>query len=202
MSAGPGPGADWGWTDRGVPPGQLVFAIAGAVTLSPSSPIAIVITLNGHPWAVAPAGTGSGWTDLGVPAPSEKIVVGIGAQTAGGALEVAALGAPSGQIWTARWTPGQAAAEWTARGRPADQRIRDIIGMVPGPAGNLIGVIGHDQQIWVMSTASPAPSWTRWDPPTATTTVTSGRAMVLLRQLPCAIVLDQTKRVQIVSSPS
>jgi hypothetical protein len=207
-SAGPGPGAaaDWTWTDRGVPPGQLIFAIIGAAVVSPSSLVVAVITSDGHVWASVPAGAGFSWTDLGAPGPAEKIVAGIGLRVpagAAGSVDVAGLGAPSGQIWTARWAPGSAAPQWTPRGRPADARILGAVGTLPDPAsgGTLVAVVGNDQQVWVTSTASTAPAWTRWDPAFSTTTVTSGRTAVLLNGLNCAIVLDQTKRAVIVSPP-
>jgi hypothetical protein len=207
-SAGSGPQAagDWTWTDRGVPPGQLVYAIIGGAIVSSSLMIA-VITPDGHVWASTPAGSGYLWTDLGTPGSPEKLVAGIGLYApagAAGAADIVALGAPSGQIWTARWSPGSAAPPWTPRGRPAAARVLGSLGTMSDPAspdGTLVLVIGNDQQVWQVSTAGPAPAWTRWDPVWAGSSVTSGRAAVLLNHLPCAVVLDQDKRAVIASAP-
>jgi hypothetical protein len=64
-------------------------------------------------------------------------------------------------------------------------------------AGCLMSVIGNDQQVWLASSAGGG--WTRWDPRSPATTVTSGRAAVLLNVLPCTAILDNERRVHVVT---
>jgi hypothetical protein len=197
-SADPGPGPDWTWTDRGVPPGELIFAIVGAAAVPPSSLVA-VITGDGHVWASVPAGSGFSWTDLG--SPLENIVAGIGLATPTGdpgKIEIAALGV-SGQIWTALWWPGTSAGQWTPRGRPGDAPIRAALGVTPDPvSGALVKVIGSDQHVWELSTASATSTWSRWEPGPSNSlpaNVTSGRAVALPGNSPsCAVLVTEDKR--------
>ena len=203
-STGSAPGPDWTWTDRGAPPGQLIFAIIGAIhpPQSPLAPVVAVVTGEGHVWASIPDGTGFTWTDL--KAPDEGIFAGVGVQVPAwdqSSLDIAGLG-QSGQVWTARWKPGAAAPPWTARGNPGSGPARSGFGVAPdaGGGGSLITVLGSDQQLWTVSTSNATPVWTRRDPPTgsATTSVTSGRlAPLLILHLYYAAVLNQGKRLAI-----
>ncbi|TDD93343.1 hypothetical protein [Actinomadura rubrisoli] len=192
------------WIDCGVPQGQLIFAIVGAaapVSLAGLLPAAVVITGDGHLWITDSDGDAFHWTDLGTPAPSEKIVAGIGIEVVAdlpdsSALDIA-VGSQSGQVWCHRWARGRP-SHWTKHGRPTDARIRSGIGTMPDPAnpsGCLIAVVGGDQQIWVTPSTTPG-AWTRWDPRPATTTITGGKAATLL-DMPCAVVLDADRRVNI-----
>ncbi|TDD93344.1 hypothetical protein [Actinomadura rubrisoli] len=196
-------GGEWRWTDRGVPQGQLIFAIAGAAA-PPSEagpqPVVAAVTGDGHLWISVPDGDAFRWSDLGTPTPTEKIVVGIGAEAVSDdspAVDIVVVSSPSGQVWSSRWEPGRPPL-WTAHGRPADARIRAGVGTVrdPDEAGCLISVIGNDQQVWATSSTAPG-AWSRWDPRSATTIV-QGRA-VLLGGRPCAAVLDDGRRVHVVT---
>ncbi|WP_068923247.1 hypothetical protein [Planobispora rosea] len=200
-------GGGWSWTDRGAPPGQLIFAIAGAALLPTAQgriPVAAVVTGDGHLWVSVPDGASFRWTDQGVPAAAEKIVAGIGIEVVtvpGGPpmLDIVVVGSPSGQVWSHRWPPGGTTG-WTAHGRPADARIRAAVGTMPdpaNPAGCLVVVVGNDHQVWATSSAGGA--WSRWDPQFAATTVTGGKAALLLDVLPCALVLDGERLVHAVT---
>ncbi|GAA0424380.1 hypothetical protein Acor_45200 [Acrocarpospora corrugata] len=197
----------WLWTDRGVPPGQLIFDIVGAQPAGSATgrfTVAAAITGDGHLWLNLPEGATSRWIDLRTPAPTEKIVAGIGVSdvsvpNGSATLGIVVLGSPSGQVWSHRWSP-DGTSQWTAHGRPADARPRGAIGTMqdPGnPAASLIAVIGIDQQLWLTSTTGGG--WSRWDPPSPTTTITSGRLENLLHGLPCAMVLDSRHRVHVVT---
>ncbi|MEW2353430.1 hypothetical protein [Spirillospora sp. NPDC029432] len=200
-------GDGWRWRDRGVPEGWPISAIVGAAALPTDAeplPIAAVATGDGHLWISTPDGDSFNWSDLGTPAPEEKVVAGIGIEvvtepTASRALNIVVLGSPGGQVWTCRWEPGKPPS-WKAHGRPADARIRSAVGTASDPAdeaGCLISVIGNDHQVWVIASASPGAAWSRWDPPSDATTVAAGRAVMLGR--PCAVVLDAARRVHIVT---
>ncbi|GAA0435718.1 hypothetical protein Acor_55750 [Acrocarpospora corrugata] len=192
-------GGEWRWTDRETPAGQLIFAVLGAAVLPTGRlPVAAAVTGDGHLWVNVPDGDLFRWTDLGTPTANERIAAGIGVDVLPGssALDIVAVGSPSGQAWSLRWTPG-AAPRWTALGRPADARIRDAVGTMPDPAGCLVAVIGYDQQVWVTSSAGGG--WTRWDPRSDEDTVASGKAAILLGALPCATVLNKERRVHVVT---
>jgi hypothetical protein len=195
------------WIDLGTPEGQLIFRIVGAATpLSAEGlrPAAAVVTGDGHLWVHVKDVDSSEWIDLGnPPAPNEKVIAGIGVEVVPGlpdaeALDIVVVGAPSGQVWNCRWirwgTPS-----WTAHGRPADARIRGAIGTMPDTTthtGFLVSVIGNDQQVWVTRSAAPGGAWSRWDPPSATTTITGGKTAMLLDR-PCGVLLDGERRVHI-----
>ncbi|HEU5032971.1 MAG TPA: hypothetical protein VFV01_49200 [Spirillospora sp.] len=196
-----------GWTDLGMPEGQLIFALVGAEcppTEAGLLPAAFVVTGDGHLWVKDFEDGMFTWTDLGTPAPTEKIVAGIGVgigpdpEQDSSTLEVAVLsGSPSGQVWSLRWERGFP-PRWTAHGRPGDARVRAGVGAITDPrarAGCLIAVLGNDRQIWVTSSATSVP-WTRWDPWPAGTTTVDGLAAELLN-LPCALVLNDTGRLTI-----
>jgi hypothetical protein len=202
-------GDDPRWIDRGVPEGQLIFGVVGA-TAAPSGagllPIAVVITGDGHLWVNDTDGVSFRWHDLGAPAPTERIVAGLGMEVVAGpndsfALEIAVRGSPSGQVWSRRWEPSGVPAPWVTHGRPADARIRAAVGTLPDPANPtacLIAVVGNDQQVWVTSSATPG-VWTRWDPPPTIPAIVAGKAMVLLGTVPSAVVMDSERRVTVVT---
>ncbi|CAG6396341.1 hypothetical protein NMG29_26400 [Streptomyces cocklensis] len=199
-------GPEWRWTDRGTPQGQLIFAIVGAtalVTAEGRLPLAVVITEDGHLRVSVPDGASFAWTDLGTPTPGEKIVAGIGVEVVTpGTVDIAAVGSPSKQVWTVRWTPGGTPL-WTARGRPADADIQTTVGTTPEPnaAGCLVTVIGNDKEIWVTTTAGSDHAWSRWDPNVPSTTALNGKTAVLLDTLPCSVVIDDRRRVHVVTPP-
>lgn len=197
-------GADWRWSDRGVPQGQLIFGIVGAAAPTSEAgpqPVAAVVTGDGHLWINVPVGDAFKWSDLGTPTPDEKVVVGIGVEVVAEdsmAVDIVVVGRPSGQVWVNRWEPGKPPL-WTAYGRPADARIRAGVGTThdPDEVGSLISVIGNDQQVWVTDSAAPGGAWSRWDPQPATITIVRGKAVNL--GAPCAVVLDGERRVHIVT---
>jgi hypothetical protein len=204
-------GGGWQWSDRGVPPGQLIFVIVGAAApMSEAGPlaVAVVVTGEGHLWTSVPDGGSFAWSDLGTPTPAEKIVAGIGVEVVADgslAVDVVVVGSPSGQVWSCRWEPGNSPL-WTAYGRPADARIRGGVGTVRftdetgerGDTGYLISVIGNDQQVWVTDSRAPGGEWSRWASQSTATTIVAGKAVSLGR--PCAVVLDGDRRVHIVTA--
>ncbi|TMR06736.1 hypothetical protein ETD83_03465 [Actinomadura soli] len=197
-------GGDWRWSDRGVPQGQLIFAIVGAAAPEGEAgprPVAAVVTGDGHLWISVPEGDSFRWSDLGMPSPAEKVVAGIGVETVADdspAVDIVVVGSPSGQVWSHRWEPGKP-GQWTAYGRPAGARVRGGVGTVrpPNEAGCFIAVIGNDQQVWVTWSTEPG-TWTRWDPPQTAATVIAGKAVLLGK--PCAVVLDEDRRVHVVTA--
>ncbi|MDD1061706.1 hypothetical protein NMG29_26405 [Streptomyces cocklensis] len=200
-------GHEWHWSDRGTPPGQLIFAVVGAAALATAAgtpPLAVVVTGDGLVRVSAPDGAAFAWTDLGTPTPGEKIVAGIGVEVVTpGTVDIAAVGSPSGQVWTLRWTPG-GTPQWTARGRPGEAHIQTVVGTMPDPAnegGCLVAVIGSDEQVWVTATTGPDQTWSRWDPSVPATTVLEGKAVVLLGEMPCSVVIDDRRRVHVVTTP-
>ncbi|MFC5744286.1 hypothetical protein [Actinomadura rugatobispora] len=198
----------WRWSDLGAPPGQLIFRAVGAATpLSAEGlvPAAAVITGDGHLWIHVTDVDSTEWSDLGTPAPDEKVIAGIGVEVVteppdAMALDIVVVGSPSGQVWSCRWARF-GTSSWTAHGRPGDARIRGGIGTVPdatSPSGFLVSVIGNDQQVWAASSAAPGGAWTRWDPRSTATTIVGGKAAVLL-DMPCGVLLDGRRRVNLVT---
>lgn len=69
--------AGWQWSNRGAPPGQLIFAVIGAAALSAATGVlAVVVAISGdgNLWInVAGGDESSVWTALGIPDPMEGI---------------------------------------------------------------------------------------------------------------------------------
>ncbi|WP_328418422.1 hypothetical protein OG470_32470 [Micromonospora sp. NBC_00389] len=197
-------GPEWCWTDVGAPQGRQIFGFVGAEVLAAAAgqlPVAVVVTDNGHLWISLPDGASFRWRDLGTPTPTEKISAGIGVGVVTPAtVDIVAVGL-SRQVWTVRWTP-DGEPHWTARGCPADAPIQQIIGTMrddPGnPAGCLVAVIVHDKEVWVTSTASPDGEWSHWDGDPPFTKVLCGKAVVL-GTMPCGVLLDESRRVHVVT---
>jgi hypothetical protein len=197
------------WVERGSPPGQQIFVLVGAAALPAGAgrqPVAVVVTGDRRVSVNIPSGTTFPWTDLGTPTSAEKIVAGIGVEVvtgAGGipALDIVLLGSPSEQLWCLRWSPG-AVPQWTPLGRPGGSRIADRAGTRPDPAnpgGCLVSVIGSDQEVWVTPSTVQDGAWTRWDPPSDQTTALAASATSLLGTVPCVVVVDDRRRVQLVT---
>ncbi|NDU72384.1 hypothetical protein GWI34_07060 [Actinomadura sp. DSM 109109] len=198
------------WIDCGGPQGQLISRFVGAaapISLAGLLPAAVVITNDGRLWIADSIDSGGGsftWSPLGTPAPGETLIAGIGIEVVtdppdSNALDIVVLGSPSGHVWRLRWARGTP-PRWTTHGQPAGAPVRGAIGTMPDPAdpaGCLIAVIGKDRQVWVTRSAT-AGAWTRWDPPSETTTIIDGRAMPL-QDLPCAVVLDGDRRLHVVA---
>lgn len=118
------------------------------------------------------------------------------------ALDIAVVGMPSGEVWSRRWSGGDI-SQWTRHGRPADERIRGVIGTQPdpnNPGACLIGVTGDDQQIWFTSSAGGP--WIRWAPDPPFTTIRGGKAKLFVDSVPCAIALDTQGELYVVEHPT
>ncbi|GIH25017.1 hypothetical protein Aph01nite_33270 [Acrocarpospora phusangensis] len=201
-------GDTWIWTDRGAPPGQLIFSVIGATPVRSTAgligrfALAAAITGDGHLWINLHDGTDSTWTDLGTPSPAEKLVAGIGVSTValpdpGVTVDIVAVGSPSGQVWSHRWST-TGTSRWTPHGRPGDARIHAALGTLQDPAdpaATLIPVVGNDRQISL--TSSTGTPWSRLDPPPSATTILSGRIHNLLHGLPCILALDNNRRLHV-----
>lgn len=134
----------------------------------------------------------------------EGIAAGIGVEviTVDGApkVDIMVVGTPSGEVWSRRWSPG-GISPWRRHGRPVDERIRGVIGTQPdptNPGASLIGVTGNDRQIWFTSSAGGP--WIRWAPAPPITTITGGKAKLMMDSVPCAIAVDTPGELYVVEN--
>ena len=204
VSAATGP--DRGWTSRGAPPGRLVFALVGAVTLFDAPgrrPVVAVIGDDGHVWLDAPSGATFDWLDLGVPAAGGRAVAGVGAallfpDRAPATLHAVVVASPGGHVRSCRWTAG-AAPEWTDLDRPGGHRVTAAVGVLRHPADParlLTWVVADDGGVWLHDGTTPG-SWTPWGRPPDTAELAGGRAVALDGARPGVVLLGTDGRLWI-----